>query len=107
MRLQMYTMKVKHNDEKLSTTCKLIILLLRTGCQEVVSKCSNIASSSRDMCNVLQHCLTLFTQQEQVLHLPYLNVILYFIYTVYIVCEHFNIVLAFTFLSLNCYQCLC
>lgn len=31
-----------------------------------MTKCANIASNSRDMCNVLQHCLTLFTQQEEV-----------------------------------------
>lgn len=32
---------------------------------EAVKKCVNLANSSRQMCDVLQHCLVLLTQQEQ------------------------------------------
>lgn len=36
-----------------------------TALQEAVRKCIGISSSSRHMCEVLQYCLALLTQQEQ------------------------------------------
>lgn len=44
---------------------QLYIITAITALQDSVRKCIGISSSSRHMCDVLQYCLALLTQQEQ------------------------------------------